>query len=526
MINHNPSSLRLTGIKSYVWYSALLCRCAGFLALIGVALISGCRPAAPDISHYLDRARASCQTYQYVEAIAQYDAAIYCAPQSFEAYMGRGEAYYCSRDYARAAADFSRAVELRPASSRALSARARTCLAGGQSDTAKSLADLYNATLLDPGNSDIYYAYSVYYRLMGNRETALNNLNRAIELDQRNGEYYVSRAYYFSMPGDPESAIGDYTKAIELKSSYLDMAYYGRAACRVLKQDWDKTIEDDDKAIAIRPGAGNGMALADRGWAKLKKIEFKRVITDNLSAAAEESSLNLSDNVSPAGKPYDDALSDLNRALEVNPGLGRIWDMAGWCNYLNGNVNQAITDFDKALSLMPDDLQTLTHRGAVLYATKEYTTIQRSPPTFGSFRAMDDLDNAIKVDSKNALALLYRGLCYTSLREESLLTYLNYDSGNKYMEAVTENCTRAINDLKLAVNYSNDPVINRMAKDALAPLEAWPRTNLYYYGYCDVDKKTQQDSTGATLYKPFRRTYLTWPATMMAKPPSGIRSYQ
>jgi tetratricopeptide (TPR) repeat protein len=102
---------------------------------------------------------------------------------------------------------------------------------------------------------------------------------------------------------------------------------------------------------------------------------------------------------------YDMALTNFNRAIELNPRYG--WAIAhrGETYRQKGLFPMALTDFNRAIELNGSDIWALAHRG------ETYSN-------WGRYRdAVKDFDSAIKLNPKYSWALAHRGAAYRFLGE-------------------------------------------------------------------------------------------------------------
>jgi tetratricopeptide (TPR) repeat protein len=111
--------------------------------------------SAAGAEFYLKRGEELSGARQYDRAIADYTTAIQLKPDYAEAYNDRGFAYYLRGDAERAIADFTRAIELRPNYPKAYNSRGVVYMANGYG-VEKSVPDFDRAIALKP---DFRYAY-------------------------------------------------------------------------------------------------------------------------------------------------------------------------------------------------------------------------------------------------------------------------------------------------------------------------------------------------------------------------------
>ena len=68
---------------------------------------------------------------------------------------------------------------------------------------------------------------------------------------------------------------------------------------------------------------------------------------------------------------YDQALSDFNKAIEINPRYVKAYNNRGIVYRLKGQYDQAISDFNKAIEINPRDAQTYNNLAWLLATAKE-----------------------------------------------------------------------------------------------------------------------------------------------------------
>jgi len=68
---------------------------------------------------------------------------------------------------------------------------------------------------------------------------------------------------------------------------------------------------------------------------------------------------------------YDQAISDFNKAIEINPRYGQAYNNRGIVYRLKGQYDQAISDFNKAIEINPRDAQTYNNLAWLLATAKE-----------------------------------------------------------------------------------------------------------------------------------------------------------
>jgi tetratricopeptide (TPR) repeat protein len=132
----------------------------------------------------------------------------------------------------------------------------------------------------------------------------------------------------------------------------------------------------------------------------------------------------------------DHAISDFDKAVELDPTIGIAFDARGDAYKSKGELDRAIADFDEAVRLNPKDAFAFSHRGTVLRqrgdhdrAIADFSEAVRLDPEYaGGFsdrgseyaqkadydRAIADFDKAVSLDPSLFSALNGRGKVYQS----------------------------------------------------------------------------------------------------------------
>jgi tetratricopeptide (TPR) repeat protein len=124
-------------------------------------------------------------------------------------------------------------------------------------------------------------------------------------------------------------------------------------------------------------------------------------------------SLHLLSVISLQRGDYAGALDQIDRALDINPGNGLIWNQRGLALHRLKRFAEALASYDRAVALWPDHAEALCNRGATLYELKRFDA------------ALASYDRAVAVRPHYAEAFCYRGAALLQLKrlEEALASY-------------------------------------------------------------------------------------------------------
>jgi len=95
---------------------------------------------------------------------------------------------------------------------------------------------------------------------------------------------------------------------------------------------------------------------------------------------------------------YERAMTDCNRALELDPRDDHVFNTRGAIYHLTEKYDQAIEEYSKAIRIDPKFIDPLHNRGMSHAAKGDYES------------AIDDYNAALKIDPRDALALYERGI--------------------------------------------------------------------------------------------------------------------
>jgi len=171
------------------------------------------------------------------------------APVTAEDFNTRGRSYIERGDYDRAAADFDKAIELKP-----------------------EFAAAYN------NRGSVNFSRHVYAR-------AIADFEKAISLDPRNSTFLWNRAHAYEEAGAYELAIGDYDQVASLTpddSNAINLTKRGIAYLK--KADYVRAINDFDQSVwtskQVEKGSGDASTYISRGYAKFFLGDFSGAAGD------------------------------------------------------------------------------------------------------------------------------------------------------------------------------------------------------------------------------------------------------
>lgn len=329
----------------------------------------------------------------YARAAELFTVVIQQAPESFEGYQRRAQAYAKLGQTENAIADYNKAIQLAPARGYLLTDFADYLMRLNRVPDALALYDAYLERY--PDDVQVLRARAVARQKAGMVDLALEDYGKAIALAPGNPQFLLGRAYVYHDNGRFEDAVNDFTAAIAAGATGADV-YYRRGLAYYALNRADEAIADFDKAVAADPklaGAytARGTLYQYRGDGEAAIADFSRVIELRPRSAAAyvdrgkeyQRQLRLPEAIAD----YSDALRLQSGNLEALKGRAVIYQQQG--DYAN-----ALDDLTQLINRDLADGDAYARRGWVYFGGKDYA------------RANDDFDKALVVDPGNTQAKL------------------------------------------------------------------------------------------------------------------------
>ncbi len=309
----------------------------------------------------------------------------------------------------------------------------------------QALNDYNYAILLDRNSSLAYYNRALLRNNLGDKNNALSDLNRVIELDPKNHEALLQQSYLLLELGYLDEAITNFEAILEAYP-YFAPAYYSLAEANEKKGDFKKANQYKSLVFEL---------VNNRDYYKIKQDLVAENKTVNIPApSVQESTIdNLSDKLSAQGSDkstkndyenklrgkvqnsyteleylnyancsfesvdsvlsstnhYHNIVEQFNKSKSINKTLSiRIVED----NLKADNIQKHFNHIDilsKKIESKPD-VELLIARAIEFDAVHDYDS------------ALDDINRAIEMDNKNALAYFTRANVLVHLLENEQLS--------------------------------------------------------------------------------------------------------
>ncbi len=199
---------------------------------------------------YYNRGLTYDQLQCYPEALADFTEALNLRPADAEAFLSRGAIYAKLQRQEEAIADFTQAIRFDPSQVKAYVNRGSAYANLGQIE--QGLADLTQAIDLNPILAPAYFNRGNIYYQLDRQAEALADYTRAIELDPDFVSAYANRANAYATQECYEDALADYTRVIQLDPMHK-RAYFNRGLIYATLRRDEEAAKDLTWAIQQDP---------------------------------------------------------------------------------------------------------------------------------------------------------------------------------------------------------------------------------------------------------------------------------
>lgn len=227
-------------------------------------------------------------------------------------------------------------------------------------DSAGASNDFSRAIIQNPDRDDAYIYRGIICHNAGDYVQAIKDYEKAIAIDAQDAVAYSDLGLSLEALGKTQEAITNYSEAIRLDPSSTD-AYISRACARGTLRDWDGALADFSEAERLDP---NAELYQNRAYVQFIRNEFELAIADatkaiSLATNGDGDSLRIRGLARMRLKDYDNALSDLQAALKLNPKDPEVFAARGEIKEAKGDLEGAKLDVATAMKLQPTNLTAL-----------------------------------------------------------------------------------------------------------------------------------------------------------------------
>jgi tetratricopeptide (TPR) repeat protein len=280
---------------------------------------------------------------QYDRAIKDYDDAIRIKADFVDAYVARAAAKDGLGDKTAAAADRTRAQELKP-----------PAVASQASTAPKPAAD---SLLSDARLAEVKHATGLQFLNQSKYAEAISSFTEALGLKPDFAEAYLDRCRAYNSMGSSSMnvrAVEDCGKAIQLKPDSAE-AYWLRGRAYAGQSNFQRALQDYNEAIRLKPGFG--AAYTDRAFLHAARNEPDLALQDYTELISIKP--NESYGYFARAREYNRqlrpelAVKDCNEATRLNPSDGNAYTACGDAYQLLKQYERAIQSYSDALRIFP-----------------------------------------------------------------------------------------------------------------------------------------------------------------------------
>lgn len=249
-------------------------------------------------------------------------------------------------------ADYEAALEIDPTQVIALRHRGQVLVETGDSEAA--LTDFNAALEVEPNDPETLEALGVALGMLGRHEDAMEALGKAIEIQPRFATAYIHRARLLMKEQQFKEAINDLDKSI-LVVTTNPLALVLRATCYEALNDTDRALADVERALKLQPNflpaiqlQANLLLSSGRLEEALGVVEvLQQRLPDNAQILVQLGALYRQAN------RVNDAIAAFTAALELDETIISAYQARADSLMSIGKQNEAIADYEKALSINP-----------------------------------------------------------------------------------------------------------------------------------------------------------------------------
>jgi tetratricopeptide (TPR) repeat protein len=383
---------------------------------------------------------------QFTKALTQLEAAKSAGEPDADFYFLRAKAYSGQGRFDKAKSDIEQALNLDGKFVEAMGHKAIILLNTGDIQGAMNSV---NAALEMEKDGELLYTRGAIYAALMRFEEAIKDLNEALVLDGNNANYYIARGEVSMRMKRTDEAKRDFEKAIELAPGD-PRPYLGRGGLYLIlgervkaRQDFDRCLEIDpnfalanlrrgkyyeltgnlERALADYRKASNAMPQSDEAWFERTRAELAaagmegdKKSVEAAFEAAEKSARHLVEISNHPGRAHkvlatvlgsrgkrEESIHHFTKAIDANPKDIEAIYLRGSAYAFMKNYDQAVKDFDQAVSIMPDYLDP--------YISKANVYLMQDQPE----KALQVYSQVIAKDPENLTVLKLRYELYKAM---------------------------------------------------------------------------------------------------------------
>ena len=201
---------------------------------------------------------------------------------------------------------------------------------------------------------------------------------------EKNPQYHYNRGTAYLNPAGGEVALDEAIKCFD-RAIALDPKHYlswnARGLAYSMKGDFKTAIQSLQKSLEINSAFSEahnnlGTLYDAQGMFSLAEVEYDKVLSDPNYASKENPLYNLAQMYFRQGK-NDEALDFILRALKINSRYAMAYNLKGKVFDKMELPSEAITSYEQAVKLVPDDMNFQYDLALALFNTGEKDRVDR-----------------------------------------------------------------------------------------------------------------------------------------------------
>lgn len=316
------------------------------------------------LSIYYYRGLAYTYKGQFDRAISDYELIIKISPKSYHAYIGRAVAYNYKGEFDLAILDFQKSLPYDSNNYVIYDGLGRAYSYKGEFDLAilhynKAIGVI--PTLQDYQLSGLYNARANVYLYKGDFDRSMLDYNKALQMKEEQKSkaiIYLNRGGLSVWKGDYDKALSDFEQV--LKINYRTSGVYNlRGFIYRKKKNYDQAISESDKAINADPAIAN--FYINRGVSYYFKGDYLQMISNykkSLKFQTDEAKTHIvlyeDGGFCDNRYDYEYIIAEFDNLIQNNTHDVYAYVSRGTAHQRRGNQRQAISDYEQALRLNPD----------------------------------------------------------------------------------------------------------------------------------------------------------------------------
>jgi predicted O-linked N-acetylglucosamine transferase (SPINDLY family) len=226
----------------------------------------------------------------------------------------------------------------------------------------EALAHCDQAIALQPDFANAHYNRGNALSELKRFAEAILSFDQAITLNPQHTDALNNKGNALHELGRFADAIESYDKVLALQPANA-LAFFNRGAARKELRQTDEALADFDRALAIAPG--HAASWAGRGDVLIHLRRHGEALTNldrALSIDPEFVEAWISRANALIGSSVTESLAACQRALAIRPDSARALTLLGQWHAQQGDAEAAVSCFDRALVIKPDDEAALSNR--------------------------------------------------------------------------------------------------------------------------------------------------------------------